>query len=181
MRAAETALAEARVLGPECSEPLQLFLSSTASEEEYIDLFELDPKCSLYLGSNVFAEPESCAKAGVCDRNGYMLEWVGIYQHFGLMPNGRDLPDYLPQVVDFLGMSAGSDDPIRLKAIKEYTLPYLPPIRTKLQELQSPYVHLLDVLERLLQQDLERLGAGSLMENLPLTEGEGEMVETSRG
>ncbi|MEW6277870.1 MAG: hypothetical protein AB1758_04545 [Candidatus Eremiobacterota bacterium] len=154
-RSARAAATGWKATNPEGAESLSRFLEGLPTEEEYIDLFELDPRCSLYLGSNVFAEPESCAKAGVCDRNAYMLELVGIYRHFGLMPNGRDLPDYLPQVVDFLGLSWASNDPMRDKAVREYVLPYLPPIRSRLEELGSAYTHLLDALERALQQDLQ--------------------------
>ncbi len=60
------------------------------SEEDYIDLFELDPQCPLYLGSHTYDEPKTCANAAVSDRNGYMIELVGIYKHFGRMPNGKE-------------------------------------------------------------------------------------------
>ena len=43
---------------------LQKFLEeNTISDESYIDLFELDPKCSLYLGSHSYDEPKTCAGA----------------------------------------------------------------------------------------------------------------------
>ncbi|MBI4320201.1 MAG: nitrate reductase molybdenum cofactor assembly chaperone [Chloroflexi bacterium] len=133
---------------------LARFLENPVSEEEYVELFELNPQCSLYLGSHVFAEPQSCAQAGVSDRNGYMIELLGIYRHLGLSPNGKELPDYLPLVVEFLSLAVDSADPIREKLIKEYILPYLPPLRTKLAELKTPYVHLLDALERVLKLDV---------------------------
>ncbi|HXE72684.1 MAG TPA: hypothetical protein VNO81_08475, partial [Candidatus Nitrosotenuis sp.] len=63
----------------EGGELLRRFLDSPVSEEEYIDLFELAPRCPLYLGSHVFEEPVTCARAAVSDRNGYMLELMGIY------------------------------------------------------------------------------------------------------
>ena len=65
--------------------------------------------------------PKTCANAAVSDRNGYMIELVGIYNHFGQKPNEKELPDYLPLMVDFLSMTTESrDDPIRDKLIKEY-------------------------------------------------------------
>ena len=117
------------------------------SEEEYIELFELDPQCSLYLGSHTYDEPKTCASAAISDRNGYMIDLVGIYKHFGRQPNGIELPDYLPMMVDFLALSTGSmEDPIRDKLINEYFLPFLPPLRHRLEELETPYLHLLDAL-----------------------------------
>lgn len=133
------------------------FLNKKAvSEEEYIDLFELAPQCSLYLGSHVYDEPKTCAGAAVSDRNGYMIELLGIYKHFGQALDGKELPDYLPLMVEFLSLTAESQaDPVREKFIKEYLLPYLPPLRSRLDELKTPYLDLIQVLERILHFDLE--------------------------
>lgn len=133
---------------------LSRFLQAPISEEEYVELFELAPQCPLYLGSHVFDEPQTCDKAAVSNRNMYMIELQGIYGHIGLKPNGKELPDYLPLMVEFLSLTAGAEDPIREKLIKEYILPYLPPIRSRLEELKTPYIYLLDALERVLKLDL---------------------------
>lgn len=134
---------------------LARFLQDPVTEEAYVELFELAPRCPLYLGSHVFDEPQTCAQAAVSDRNAYMIELLGIYRHFGLLPNRRELPDYLPLVVEFLALTAESDDPIRQKLIQEYVLPFLPPMRSRLEALQTPYRYLLDALERALRLDLE--------------------------
>jgi nitrate reductase delta subunit len=129
---------------------------NTISEEDYIDLFELNPQCALYLGAHTYEEPKTCATAAVSDRNEYMIELVGIYRHFGQKPNGTELPDYLPLMVDFLALTTESkDDPIRTKLCNEYLLPFLPPIRSRLGELETPYRHLLDALERVINIELE--------------------------
>ncbi len=131
---------------------LSRFLRENAiSDEDYVDLFELDPQCPLYLGSHSYDEPKTCANAGVSDRNEYMIELTGIYKHFGRMPNGKELPDYLPLMVDFLSLTTESkDDPVREKLIQEYFLPYLPPMRSRLEELKTPYLYLLDALEKVI-------------------------------
>lgn len=130
---------------------------NSLSEEEYIDLFELDPKCPLYLGSHLYEEPKTCAQAGVSDRNGYMIELQGIYKHFGWMPDGKELPDYLPAVIEFLALTLSSkNDPVRKKLIQEYILPFLPPLRKKLEELKTPYLSLLNAWERVLNFDLKK-------------------------
>ncbi|HDY65655.1 MAG TPA: hypothetical protein ENH84_05440 [Phycisphaerae bacterium] len=129
---------------------------SAIPEEDYIDLFELNPQCPLYLGSHTYDEPKTCANAGVSDRNEYMIELGGIYSHFGRRPNGRELPDYLPLMVDFLSLTTESkDDPVRDKFINEYFLPFLPPMRTRLGELETPYLYLLDALEKVINIELE--------------------------
>ncbi|MEE8206733.1 MAG: nitrate reductase molybdenum cofactor assembly chaperone [Nitrospinaceae bacterium] len=136
---------------------LSRFLRENAiSEEDYIDLFELDPKCPLYLGSHTYDEPKTCANAAVSDRNGYMIELTGIYRHFGQMPNGKELPDYLPLMVDFLSLTTESKgDPVRDKLIEEYLLPFLPPMRSRLEGLETPYVYLLDALEKVINIELK--------------------------
>ncbi len=128
---------------------------NTIPEEDYIDLFELDPRCPLYLGSHTYDEPKTCATAAVSDRNEYMIELGGIYSHFGRKPNGKELPDYLPLMVDFLSLTAESkDDPVRDKFINEYFLPFLPPMRSRLEELKTPYLYLLDALEKIVNIDI---------------------------
>ncbi len=136
---------------------LSRFLGENAiSEEDYIDLFELDPRCPLYLGSHTYEEPKTCATAAVSDRNGYMIELVGIYNHFGRKPNVEELPDYLPLMVDFLSLTTDSkDDPVRDKFVEEYILPFLPPMRARLEALETPYLHLLDALEKVINIELE--------------------------
>lgn len=153
-RRAEKVVAGLEGIDKEGAALLSQFLRNSVSEEEYVELFELDPRCPLYLGSHVFEEPKTCAQAGLSDRNGYMIELLGIYRHLGLSPKAKELPDYLPLMVEFLSLSASSEDSVREKLIKEYILPNLPPIRTKLEELNSPYVCLLHALERLLRLDL---------------------------
>jgi len=111
----------------------------------------LDPQCPLYLGSHTYDEPTTCATAAVSDRNEYMIELGGIYSHFGRKTNGKELPDYLPLMVDFLSLTTKSkDDPVRGKFINEYILPFLPPMRARLEELKTPYLHLFDALGKVI-------------------------------
>ncbi len=141
-----------------CALLLFKFLNSKPiPEEKYIEFFELEPKCSLYLGSHSFDEPKTCAGAGVSDRNKYMIDLNGIYKHFGQEISGRELPDYLPLMVNFLSLTVRkNDDLIREKFISEYVLPFLPPMRKRLEELKTPYLHLFDALEKVINYDLSR-------------------------
>jgi len=154
---AERVLEGLETVDEESAKLLSIFLKEdTISDEDYIDLFELQPKCPLYLGSHTYDEPKTCATAAVSDRNGYMIELIGIYRHFGQSISGGELPDYLPLMMDFLSLTAESrDDPIRGKLINEYILPFLPPIRTRLEELETPYLHLLGALEKVIDLDLK--------------------------
>ena len=136
---------------------LRKFLEeNTISDESYIDLFELDPQCALYLGSHKYDEPKMCANAAVSDRNKYMIELKAIYKHFRKIPDERELPDYLPLMIDFLSLTIElKDDSVRGKFIKEYLLPFLPLIHSKLKELKTPYVYLIDALNKIINIDLK--------------------------
>ena len=154
---AERVLAGLETVDKESAKLLSIFLKEeTISDEDYIDLFELQPQCPLYLGSHTFDEPKTCANAAVSDRNEYMIDLIGIYRHFGQSIDGGELPDYLPLMIDFLSLTADSkDDPIRGKFINEYIMPFLPPIRSRLEELETPYLHLLNALEKVIDFDLK--------------------------
>lgn len=154
---AGTVIGRLESIDKEGAAALSRFLGEkTIAEEDYVDLFELNPQCALYLGSHTYEEPTTCATAAVSDRNEYMIELGGIYSHFGRKPNGKELPDYLPLMVDFLSLTTESkDDPIRDKFINEFILPYLSPMRIQLEELGTPYVHLLDALESVINVEIE--------------------------
>ena len=154
---AEKVIKKLKNINSESAELLSKFLNENQiSEEDYIDLFELDPQCPLYLGSHTYDEPKTCANAAVSDRNKYMIELNAIYKHFGKSPNGKELSDFLPLVVDFLSLTVESNtDPVRGKLIREYLLPFLPPMRSKLKELKTPYVYLIDALSNIMKTDLK--------------------------
>lgn len=143
-------------LGDGLSEKLLEFLTFyPPATEEYIDLFELSPRCPLYLGAHLFEEPSTCAQAGISDRNNYMIDLLGIYKHFGLSPNSKELPDFLPMVLEFLALTADrGEDSVREKCVCEYILPALERMRERLQELGSYYLLLFDVLIELLKLDI---------------------------
>ena len=135
---------------------LKFMRKGTIREEDYVDLFELNPKCPLYLGSHTYDEPKTCANAAISDRNKYMIELAAIYKHFGQQKDEKELSDYLPLMVDFLSLSTESrDDPIRDKFIKEYFLPFLPPMRSQLKKLKTHYLYLLDALEKILNKEIK--------------------------
>ena len=157
MKDAQKVIKKLKNINSESALLLSKFLNENKiSEEDYIDLFELDPQCPLYLGSHTYDEPKTCANAAVSDRNKYMIELSAIYKHFGKSANGKELSDFLPLIIDFLSLTVESNtDSVRGKLIREYLLPFLPPMRSKLKELKTPYVYLIDVLNKIINIDLK--------------------------
>jgi len=150
---------------PACvRDPIEAFLAAPGawSCDEYVQTLELSPPCPLYLGGYLFDEPTTCSGVGLSGRNGYMLELRAVYRHFGFEPSGRELPDYLPMVVDFLWVSDshGARDRIglRRRLVEQYVQPALEPLREALQKYDSPYAQLITALACVTAEDIRRMG-----------------------
>ena len=144
-------------LSPETAEFLHRSVQdlNSISPEQYVDIFELSPKCPLYLGYYGFEEPATCASTGTSERNQLMLEMANIYQHYGLSLESKELPDFLPAVVEFLWLTCDSEEWLpRYKLISDFVLPHLPKIAQRLEGLHGAYAKLLNSLEHLLKYDL---------------------------
>lgn len=156
------------------------FLADPAaySRDEYVRTIELSPPCPLYLGAYLFDEPTTCRGAGTSGRNAYMLELAGIYRHFGFGLLGRELPDYLPIVVDFLWISLEHRERdgigLRRRFVEHYVRPGLGPLYEKLSKYESPYALLVSGLQYAVEEDLKR------MENAPAWQPPAQMSRGSR-
>lgn len=140
----------ARAIGPEAEDHLRAFLAERESvdAEQYVALFELSPKFPLHLGTHQFEEPTTCSQAGMSDRNTYMLEIANIYRHFGVELE-RELPDYLPAMVEFLAISAScppSDDEVRIRLIDKLMIEGVRELSGRLEQEAVPHRRLLAAL-----------------------------------
>lgn len=140
--------------------PIERFLSEpdSSSVDEYLRTLELSPCCPLYLGSYLYEEPKTCRGAALSGRNSYMIELSNIYKHFGYELNGKELPDFLPVMVDFLWMSLERQerDSIGLRRffIDRFLLSGLKQFLTALKKYKSPYAWLAESLEAALGEDV---------------------------
>lgn len=122
---------------------------------EYIDTLELAPRCPLYLGYWAFLDEGADSPS----RRKFMSELLDVYHLFGLSLGGKELPDYLPVVVEFLWISLGKGrQEARTRVITQYALPWLPNIITCLEDNGSPYARLLKTLQMLIEWDLRQEG-----------------------
>lgn len=131
------------------------------STDEYVQTLELSPPCPLYLGTYLYDEPDSCRKAGLSDRNQYMLELKNLYWHFGVAPPDDELPDFVPMMVDFARVSLGRDvrlaEPLRRYFLEEHFLPGLAGFRSKLDDYESPYALVIEGIEAVAEMDVARI------------------------
>lgn len=122
--------------------------------EEYVETLELSPSCPLYIGDYVFEEPQTCRDIGSADRNQYMVELNAIYEHFGFEIQD-ELPDYLPAMIEFLGLTLPErDDGLRDEFMTK-VLALLPAMIEDFESDGTPYVRLLKAFERVLRRDVE--------------------------
>lgn len=145
-----------RTLSNDASSLLSSFLKEfgSVSGDYYVKTFELSPECPLYLGYYLFEEPTTCAGVGTSGRNMYMIELINIYRHLGLEMDVKEMPDYLPVMIEFLCLSLQrKEDPIREKFIKEYLMPALPEIVNRLKTLGSPYLNLIKAFQFIVQAE----------------------------
>ncbi len=146
--------------------PLEAFLAAPAamSAEEYVATLELAPLVPLYLGSYLYEEPKSCRGAGMSGRNGYMVELTNIYRHFGVELAGREMADFVPVIVEFLGISLerGDEDQIGLRRYLMETLlrEGIDSLLSALRKCESPYAHLVEALGAALREDIAQMADG---------------------
>jgi nitrate reductase delta subunit len=141
-------------------EPIEKFFATPGADsiDEYTQTIELSPPCPLYLGAYLFDEPTSCRGAGTSGRNGYMIELVNVYRHFGLELDGVELPDFLPVMVEFCAFSLERREldgiGLRRRFLEQQLRPGLAPLAARLAEYESPYALPVTALEALCAEDL---------------------------
>ncbi len=146
--------------------PLEAFLAAPAavSAEEYVATLELAPLAPLYLGSYLYEEPTSCRGAGMSGRNGYMLELANIYRHFGVELAGGEMADFVPVIVEFLGLSLERRDEdkigLRRYLVETLLINGIESLLSALRKCESPYAHLVEALRAALSEDIAHMADG---------------------
>lgn len=124
------------------------------STQEYIQTLELSPSCPLYLGHYEFDDPKTCREIADTDRNQYMVELAGIYEHFGFTLD-NELPDFVPAMVEFLWLTHSERDDALRDEFMSKMVSMLPGMIDRFEEEGTPYQWPLKALERVIQYDLE--------------------------
>jgi nitrate reductase molybdenum cofactor assembly chaperone NarJ/NarW len=144
-------------------ECLARFLDSPRASDvdEYTQTLELAPPCPLYFGAYIYEEPSSCRGAGASGRNQFMIELAALYEHFGVTLGDRELPDFVPVVIEFLAVSLEHPERdgigLRKRLVDKHVHAGLAPLRKALQKYESVYDQLIEALEYTVNEDLERM------------------------
>lgn len=157
-------LKQTRAAMPEVGQQVDRFLGDdhATSSHEYVSTLELSPPCPLYLGAHLFEEPSTCSGISTSPRNAYMLELLGMYEHFGFDLGHIEMPDFLPVMLDFLALSSEGKKKdvlgLRRRMIEKYLLPGLPPLARGFEKFGSVYGLLIPAIELVAAEDLQRIG-----------------------
>ncbi len=106
----------------------------TRLAEEYVATFDLQKRCGLYLSYYLFGDRRQ--------RGVTFLRLKQLYEAAGWELTSRELPDYLPLMLEFAANApAGYGE-----AVLQEFRPSLELLRLGLHDLVSPYVHVLDAV-----------------------------------
>jgi len=119
-------------------------------EEHRVEMFELAPRCPLYGGYYATSE----------ERGWYMYQILTYYKAFGFEVDVRkELPDYLPTMLEFLGVTCTVDEPVRRTMRRDFYLRFIKPwlggLLQCVEKAGSPYRHLVAALRQLLELDFD--------------------------
>ncbi len=106
-----------------------------AAQERYVALFDRGRALSLHLFEHVHGESR--------DRGQAMVDLVDLYRRHGFELAARELPDYLPLLLEFLAHVPARE----AKALLAEAMPILTLIGARLSQRQSPYAAVFDALE----------------------------------
>jgi nitrate reductase delta subunit len=115
-------------------------------QQVYVETFDLQKRCSLYLTYYVHGDTRKRGQA--------LLRLKRLYRAAGLQLEGMELPDYLPAMLEFAEL-APADAGRGLLAEHRAGLELL---WRRLQDLESPYLQLLQII----RQGLPGLGLAEL-------------------
>ena len=181
----EAGMAELSAAPATLRAPLEAFLAAAESQdpEEYVATLELAPPVPLYIGFYLFEEPNSCRGAGMSGRNGYMLELGNIYRHFGVEMSGSEMADFVPVIVEFLGVSLEriQEDRIGLRRyfVETLLINGVESLLSALRKYESLYVNLVEALRVALTDDILQMAGGPKWQ--PPAHDDGPLVPVTIG
>lgn len=109
-----------------------------ALEQHYVQTFDLDKRCSLYL--TFYGEGDKRTRGGA------LLRLKRMYRAAGLPLAGTELPDYLPAMLEFAATVSEGRGEIMLREHRAA----LELLRLSLRDRQTPYADVLEAVHKTL-------------------------------
>ena len=119
-------------------------------EGHRVEMFELAPRCPPYAGYYALGEDSK-------ERGWYMHTILTYYRALGFdMDVRRELPDYLPAMLEFLGATYGVDDlgkaAMRRDFYRRFIKPWFNRFKECVERHNSPFAHILKIVEKLFKE-----------------------------
>lgn len=117
----------------------------TELEGGYVKTFDLTPEHSLHLTHHVFGDDKNRGPA--------LIDLSEFYKSYGLQHDEREIPDYLPMMLEFVSQLEQTEARVFLTdAVKVFNV-----LAINLEKVQSPYAVLVRAIEN--HSSLARLAA----------------------
>lgn len=117
----------------------------TELEGGYVKTFDLTPEHSLHLTHHVFGDDKNRGPA--------LIDLSEFYKSYGLQHDEREIPDYLPMMLEFVSQLEQTEARVFLTdAVKVFNV-----LAINLEKAQSPYAVLVRAIEN--HSSLARLAA----------------------
>ena len=117
----------------------------TELEGGYVKTFDLTPEHSLHLTHHVFGDDKNRGPA--------LIDLSEFYKSYGLQHDEREIPDYLPMMLEFVSQLEQTEARVFLTdAVKVFNV-----LATNLEKAESPYAALVRVIEN--HSSLARMAA----------------------
>lgn len=131
-----------------------------AVQEHYVEVFDRNPNCSLYLFEHVHGDSKQ--------RGAALLDLKEMYEKEGWSQDSSELPDYLPVFLEFLSLLPEEKSLPLLRQVNHILFR----IASALQKMNSPYYELVQSLvtgevQKILS--LEEVDLDQKWEEVPVT------------
>lgn len=108
----------------------------TALQQSYVQTFDMTPEHSLHLTHHLFGDDRGRGPA--------LIDLTEYYKEFGMQADVKELPDYLPLILEF----ASTLEEIEAKVFLGQTVKVLTQLAANLETAESPYAPLVRIIEK---------------------------------
>lgn len=108
----------------------------TQLQASYVQTFDMTPEHSLHLTHHLFGDDRGRGPA--------LIDLTEYYRGFGYEADAKELPDYLPLILEF----ASTLEEIEAKVFLGQTVKVLTQLAANLEMAESPYAPLVRVIEK---------------------------------
>lgn len=107
----------------------------TELQAGYVRTFDMTPEHSLHLTHHLFGDDRGRGPA--------LIDLTEYYRQFGMEADAKELPDYLPLILEF----ASTLEPVEARMFLSQTVKVLTQLALNLEKAESPYAPLVRIIE----------------------------------